>query len=97
MPFIAIMDKTKKIPIQQIGEPAKPPSELIVSGEEAEKLTDPSKFHYVKYKEPIFMSNMTQEIDKFLSSFLEGQHKPFLNSEKMKQKSKVMKICSDNF
>jgi hypothetical protein len=57
--------------------------ECVVTGEEAEKLTDPSTFRYAQYKEPIFMTNMTQEIDKFLTDFLEGTHKPFLNTEKM--------------
>lgn len=71
--------------------------ENTLEGDEAMKLTDPSKFYFAKYKEPIFMNNMQGEIDKFLTSFLEGSHKPFLNTEKMIQKSKVRKICSDNF
>lgn len=83
MPYFAIVDKWKKIKIQPVGEPAKPISELIVEGEEAEKLTDPSSYYFAKYKEPIFMTNMTQEIDKFITTFLEGNQKPFLNSEKM--------------
>jgi hypothetical protein len=46
-------------------------------------LTDDSKFFYPKYKEAIFMTNMYQEIDKFLSGFIDGAVSPYFTSEKM--------------
>ena len=43
------------------------------------------------------MTNMYQEIDKFLSGFIDGAVSPYFTSEKMVQKTRVKKICTDNF
>ena len=54
-------------------------------------------FYYPKFKEPIFISNMKVEIEKFLNKFLEDDMKPSYQSEKMKQRTKVKKISQDVF
>lgn len=95
MPFFLIVDKSKKLPIRRIEDPViKKMSDIVVDSDQLKKGQD---FYYAKYKEPIFLSNMEKEIQKFLEKYLEGKIDPYFQTQKMHQYTKVKEICQDTF
>lgn len=95
MPFMVIVDKSKKIPVQPLGAELRKPEEIVLEGDEAASFI--GDFYYPKYKDAIFMSNLKQEVGKFITRYLDGEIQPYFSSERMKQQTLVKKICSDNF
>ena len=95
MPFAVIVDKNKKIPIRNLtDEPIKNFDDVVIDSEDLPK---DKEFYYTKYKEPIFLSNLQKEIENYLEKYLEGNMKPYFQTEKMVQCTKVKEICGDNF
>ena len=83
-PFMVIIDTTKKRPINEKY------SHLQVVDKE-------KQYYPLKYRDVIFFNKIQKDLGKFIEEFLDGEVFHFYQSEKMKQNTRVKKICAANF
>lgn len=91
MPFLCIMDKSRKLVISEENKLDELDSALKT------EVKDNEKFHYFQSVTPIFLNSMKTDIEEALSKFVDKQSKMNLNFEKRTNQTLVKKICGQNF
>ena len=91
MPFVCIVDKSRKLHIQESNNP-----DNITEAIKTE-VPEGAKFHYFQTVSPIFINSLKQDFQEALSKFIDKQAKISLNFEKWSNKTFVKKICGQIF
>jgi hypothetical protein len=50
-----------------------------------------------KYRELVYFNKIGKDLNKLIEKFLDGELHHFYQSEKVKQETRVKKLCSENF